>query len=76
VSVNQQLQNRYGNQHLHANVEAYLTSDDVREFFGPRCSDYEPLCACCKAWIQWNETGKVTFTVGRTLALKLIRDDE
>ena len=76
MSVNQQLQNRYGNQHLFATVEAYLTSEEVSEFYGPRCSDYEPLCACCKAWIQWSETGKVTFAVSRKLALQLIRDDE
>lgn len=22
----------------------------TRKLFGPRCSDYEPGCACCEAW--------------------------
>jgi hypothetical protein len=54
----------------------YLTATEVTEFFGKRCDDYEPLCACCKAWIEWQETGMVTFTIGRKLALYALREDE
>ena len=33
-------------------------SKRVTEYWGPRCEEYEPLCACCVAWRLLDETGK------------------
>lgn len=27
----------------------------TRRLFGPRCSEVEPTCACCQAWITHDE---------------------
>jgi hypothetical protein len=33
-------------------------SKRVTEYWGERCDEYEPLCACCVAWRLLDETGK------------------
>jgi hypothetical protein len=70
------LERNYGNRYRLATLKVYLTETEVTEFFGEPCKDYEPLCVCCKAWIEWRETGMVTFTIGRTLALHALREDD
>lgn len=41
----------------------------VEGYWGPRCSDYEPDCWCCKAWSRYDkECAAVRYTlIGRTL---------
>lgn len=63
---------RYGTQTRWADLEVYLTAPEVESCYGPRCKDFEPGCACCEAWLQWNKTGKVSITVSRDEALKLL----
>ena len=70
------LEREYGNLYRLATLKVYLTKTELPEFFGERCPDYEPLCSCCKAWIEWQETGMVTFTIGRKLALFALREDD
>ena len=31
----------------------------TRKMFGPRCSEYEPSCACCAAWKLHDELCEV-----------------
>lgn len=67
------MRERYGTQTNWVSAEIYLTSHEMEEVFGPRCEEYEPLCACCSAWLQWNRTGKATVELERDEVLKLIR---
>jgi len=30
---------------------------------GQACEDYDPLCACCRAWVEWN-TNEKKVTIG------------
>lgn len=66
------MQERYGTQTQWADVEVYLSAAEVESCFGPRCEEYEPYCACCQAWFQWQKTGKVSVTITRDEALKLL----
>jgi len=68
------MRSRYGTQTNWADVEVYMTAHEVEAYFGPRCEDYEPLCGCCDAWLQWQRTGKVKITITREEALKAIKD--
>jgi hypothetical protein len=49
-----------------------MTAYEVEKHFGKMCKEYEPLCGCCAAWLEWNRTGRVTLTVEREDVLKVI----
>lgn len=55
-----------------AELTVYLTFRELVDQFGPACEDYEPLCVCCRAHLQWQTTGKVTFKIGRDAALGVL----
>lgn len=33
-------------------VDLFAEPEIIEETFGPRCSEYEPGCPCCRAW-KW-----------------------
>jgi len=66
------MEERYGTQTRWAEVEIYLTAAEIESFFGPMCKEYEPYCACCQAWFQWQKTGKVSIAVSRDETLKFL----
>ena len=70
------MKERYGTQTSWVSAEIYLTAPEMEEVFGPRCEEYEPLCACCSAWNQWNRTGKVTVDLERDEVLKILRAED
>lgn len=49
-----------------------MTYSEVENYFGPQCEDYEPLCACCCAWIEWQKTKKVTVSINREKIIELL----
>jgi hypothetical protein len=55
---------------VHANV--HMTAHEVEAYFGPMCKDYEPLCSCCQAWVQWNQNGTVPVMMERDEVLKVL----
>lgn len=63
---------RYGTQANWVEANVYMTAHEVEKTYGPRCEDYEPLCACCQAWTQWNQTGTVLVTMERDEVLKVL----
>jgi hypothetical protein len=66
------MRSRYGTESDYVNAEVYMTGPEVEEAFGPMCERYEPLCSCCRAWVQWNTTGKVTVTLCRDEVLEIL----
>jgi hypothetical protein len=35
-------------------MEKNLVEEAVTEYFGERCPEYEPGCACCEGWKQYD----------------------
>ena len=35
-------------------MEENLVEEAVTEYFGERCPEYEPGCACCEGWKQYD----------------------
>lgn len=66
------MRRRYGSETRWAQVNLYMTAYEVEKHFGKMCKEYEPLCGCCAAWLEWNRTGRVTLTVEREDVLKVI----
>ena len=61
-----------GTQAIEGSAEIYLTHYEMEKLFGARCDDYEPGCACCKAWLSWDSTGKATVTFDRNMLVALM----
>ena len=61
-----------GTQAIEGSAEIYLTHYEMEKIFGVRCNDYEPSCACCKAWLSWDENGKATVNFDRAKLVALI----
>jgi hypothetical protein len=40
-------------------VEVPMTYYEVEKYFGPQCGEYEPLCACCNVWREFNFNNQV-----------------
>jgi hypothetical protein len=66
------MRERYGSQTNCVTAKVYLTAIEVEAYYGKRCKEYEPLCGCCEAWIEWNKTGKVTLMLSRDEVLGLM----
>lgn len=64
---------RYGNQAKWVHVEMYLTYDEMMDYFGEQCEEYEPLCANCSNWVSWHKTGKAELLFERDEILKILR---
>lgn len=63
---------RYGTESQWVEVPVYLTHQEMIDFFGKKCKDYEPLCACCSAWLMWNKTGKAELLLEREEIIKIM----
>jgi hypothetical protein len=66
------LKKRFGTNGEYIEVTLPMTYSEVEKYFGKQCDDYEPLCGCCAAWIQWHKTNKVTVTLERRDIIKLL----
>ncbi len=56
---------RWGTQAKWGDAEVYLTADEMEDYFGPVCEEFNPYCGNCKAWLEWNSTGKTTVSFER-----------
>lgn len=65
---------RYGNQAKWVDVEMYLTYDEMLDYFGKQCEEYEPLCANCSNWVKWHKTGKAEVMFERREILKILNE--
>lgn len=63
---------RYGTQSNWVEANVHMTYHEVVEYYGPQCEEFESLCACCRAWLQWNQNGTVPVTMERNEVLKVL----
>lgn len=67
------LKAKYGHSINHVDVTLPMTYNEVLSYFGPPCEEYEPLCGCCRAWVEWQTSGqRVTITLERDEVIKMI----
>lgn len=72
----QYMKERYGTSSNWGEAKLYLTHDEVKDYFGEECEEYHPLCGCCKAWLEWQTTGKVTILFEREDFVRLMGSGE
>lgn len=63
---------RYGTNSLWVEVEMHLTYDEMMNYFGRQCDDYEPLCGNCSNWVKWHKTGKADVLFERDELLNIL----
>jgi len=68
----EQMVARYGYSVKWVDVEMYLTYDEMMEYFGRQCKEYEPNCSNCTNWVLWNKTGKAVVSFERDELLKIL----
>lgn len=56
---------RYGTSCKWVDVSIHLTYQEMIDYFGPQCDEYEPLCANCTNWVSWQKTGKAIVAFER-----------
>ena len=62
---------RYGTNANWVDVTLPMTYDEMNEHFGSMCEDFEPLCVCCRAWVQWHTSEqRVTVSLEREAIIK------
>lgn len=66
------LKNKFGTSMNDVDVTIPMTYSEVESFFGPQCDEYEPLCGCCSAWMEWSKTNKVTVSINRQQVIDLL----
>lgn len=66
------LKKRFGTNGEYVEVTLPMTFSEVEKYFGKQCDDYEPLCGCCAAWIEWHKTNKATVVLERRDIIKLL----
>lgn len=72
VEMYDQMISKRGTQAIEGSAEIYLTHHEMEKIFGSRCNDYEPSCACCKAWLGWDSNGKATVNFDRNKLVMFI----
>jgi len=68
------LKKRFGTNVNYVEATVPMAAFEVEEIFGKMCEEYEPLCGCCSAWLEWNKTGKVTVTLERNEIIKWLTE--
>ena len=63
---------RYGTNSLWVEVEMHLTYDEMMNYYGKQCDDYEPLCGTCSNWVKWHKTGKADVLFERDELLNIL----
>jgi hypothetical protein len=63
---------RWGTSAKWGDAQVHLTSDEMEEYFGTVCEEFNPYCGNCKAWLEWNGTGKATVSFERDKFVKLL----
>jgi len=70
------LKKRYGDSLNDVDVTLPMTYNEVLNYFGKQCEEFNPQCGCCRAWVQWNTTGqKVTISLDRDVVLKVLKEE-
>jgi len=46
-----------------------VTKDELTQYAGEKCSEFVEHCASCKAWKEWEGTGKITVLIDREILL-------
>lgn len=69
------LKETFGTNMNYVDVVIPVTYSEVEQYYGKQCEEYEPLCACCNAWLEWQKSKKVTFTFSREELLNLLSKD-
>lgn len=64
---------RYGHSCKWVDVQIHLTYDEMVQFFGEQCDEYEPLCGTCSNWVMWNKTGKAELSFEREELINLLK---
>lgn len=62
---------RYGHSAKWVDVQMHLTHQEMLDYFGPQCEEFEPLCANCTNWVMWHKTGKAEVMFERDELVKL-----
>ena len=62
---------RFGTDCLWVDVSLHLTYQEMLDYFGPECDEYEPLCTCCSEWKSWHKTGTATIMFERDKLLEI-----
>jgi len=52
-----------------------LTKPEMMYYVGRKCSTYERGCMACKAWKQWEKTGKIKTITERRADVMGITED-
>lgn len=70
-----QMISRYGTSCKWVDVSIHLTYQEMIDYFGPQCEEFEPLCANCSNWVSWHKTGKAEIMFEREDLVKHLKDD-
>lgn len=65
---------RYGTSCNWVDVSLHLTYQEMIDYFGPQCEDFEPLCPSCSNWLSWHKTGKAEIVFERDELIKSLKD--
>lgn len=65
---------RYGSSAKWGEAVLHLTYDEMVGYFGEQCEEFEPLCANCTNWVQWNKTGTANISFERDNFVKLLSE--
>jgi len=66
---------RYGHSCNWVNVQMHLTYNEMMEYFGSQCEEFEPLCANCSNWVMWHKTGKAEISFEREEILSILKEN-
>lgn len=56
---------KYGTSSNWVDVSMHLTYQEMIDYFGPQCEEYEPTCPNCENWVSWQKTGKAVIIFER-----------
>lgn len=63
---------RWGTSAKWGDARVHLTYDEMIEYFGEACEEFNPYCGNCKGWLEWNGTGQATVSFERDKFVKLL----
>lgn len=69
----QDMISRYGHSCKWVDVQIHLTHQEMVDYFGEQCEEYEPLCANCSNWVMWHKTGKAEIMFEREEIIQLLK---
>lgn len=67
---------RWGTQAKWGDAVVYLTYYEMVEYFGEQCEEFNPSCANCTNWVQWNKTGTANISFERDKFMKHVLEGD